>query len=186
MERFACILVLLGTVNAGVIAETMAQAPPPEFQAANAGGGGASFKDSAHFRVFDAPENVVKATLDMMEGAYDCFVEKLGWRSSGLSINNYSSTADATGPFYKTNIYAVPNLGNAAGVMMSDAKLGVSFVKVIQRQVQDPRVTVHEYGHALTYHERNWMEQKNTGAWWEPLGKPIDLPPPNVKSSRLC
>jgi hypothetical protein len=26
---------------------------------------------------------------------------------------------------------------------------------------------VHEYGHALTYYEKGWIDQTRTGAWWE-------------------
>jgi len=101
----------------------------------------------------------------MLEGAYSCFVDTLCWRSSGLSFNDDSNA----GPYHKTNIYSVANLGNAAGVMSSDAGAGMSFLRVVSRYLSDPNVIVHEYGHALTYHEKGWVEQTRTGAWWEPV-----------------
>jgi hypothetical protein len=51
--------------------------------------------------------------------------------------------------------------------MFSDARSGLSYLKVLKRSIADPKVTVHEYGHTLTYVERTWVEQKRTGAWWE-------------------
>jgi hypothetical protein len=45
---------------------------------------------------------------------------------------------------------------------------GYSYLKVVSSSLADPKVTVNEYGHALTYHERYWVDMKRTGAWWEP------------------
>jgi hypothetical protein len=97
-------------------------------------------------------------------------VDTLGWRSSGLS---YRSATD-DGPWYKMNAYGVPNpqaIGGAAGVMGSDYKTGAAFIKVLQTSLPQAAVTVHEYGHALTYYERNWVDQGRTGTWWEPLAE---------------
>ena len=127
------------------------------------GGGGSPFVDSAHFRVIGASGAAADAALKQLEAAYSCFVETLCWRSSGLSING---TSDA-GPHYKMNIYSVGSLGGAAGQMFSDARAGLSYLKVGMSYLADPTVTVHEYGHALTYHEEGWVEQTRTGAWWE-------------------
>jgi hypothetical protein len=103
--------------------------------------------------------------LDLLEGTYSCFVETLCWRSSGLSFNDDSDA----GPYHKVNIYSVGSLGSAAGQMFSDAPTGMSYLRVISRSISDPRVIVHEFGHALTYHEGGWVEQTRTGAWWEPV-----------------
>jgi hypothetical protein len=48
-------------------------------------------------------------------------------------------------------------------------RAGLSYVQVISRELATPRVTVHEYGHALTYHEKGWVDEGRTGTWWEPV-----------------
>jgi len=177
MLSLAPLLVLLQAVAAlpSVPAPiTPRQAAPKEFQPnPRIGGGGGSFKDSAHFRVYGA-SSAADGALRELEAAYHCFVDTLGWRSSGLSKNSASDT----GPYYKMNIYAVGSLGAAAGQMFSDPRSGYSYLKVISRAVTDPKVIVHEYGHALTYHERYWVDMKRTGAWWEPGKCAHDAPLP--------
>lgn len=37
--------------------------------------------------------------------------------------------------------------------------------------ITNPGVIVHEYGHAMTYYERTWVEQGRTGTWWEPVAE---------------
>ncbi|KPM41874.1 hypothetical protein AK830_g4724 [Neonectria ditissima] len=148
-------------------ATTAASDEPATFTAApNVGPGGSSFTDSAHFRVYNGDAAATESSLAMLEGAYECFVGKLGWRSSGLSFNSQTST----GPWYKTNVYSVSSLsGNAAGVMQSDAEAGAGYLEVVADYLATPGVTVHEYGHALHYHQQTWVSQGRTGAWWETL-----------------
>jgi hypothetical protein len=139
---------------------------PAEFEAQpNVGGGGGQCEESPHFRVCGASGAEAMKAIDLLEGTYSCFVETLCWRSSGLSFNDDSDA----GPYHKVNIYSVGSLGSAAGQMFSDAPTGMSYLRVISRSIADPRVIVHEYGHALTYHEGGWVEQTRTGAWWEPV-----------------
>jgi hypothetical protein len=138
---------------------------PAEFTGKQVGsGGGGSFKDSPHFRVYGANnDGDADKALKMLEAAYACYVGDLGWRSHGLSYK-----PGENGPWLKENIYAMTTVeGGAAGVMKTDPKLGMSYLHVGKSYLAQPKVTVHEYGHALTYHERNWVEQKATGAWWE-------------------
>jgi len=82
-----------------------------------AGGMGGSFKESDHFRVYgsQSDEQAAKA-LSMLEAAYDCYVNDLKWRTSGLSYNAKTDDGYA-GPFYKENVFGKATLGNAAGVM---------------------------------------------------------------------
>ncbi|KAK1961191.1 hypothetical protein LY78DRAFT_685047 [Colletotrichum sublineola] len=141
----------------------VARNEPTEFEPqTNAGPGGNEFQDSARFRVYNGGDAASDA-LAMLEGAYECFVNTLGWRSSGLSFNPGSDD----GPYYKTNLYSVDDLGGAAGVMHSEAESGAGWVEVVHTYLADPGVTVHEYGHALHYHQRTWVNQQRTGAWWE-------------------
>jgi hypothetical protein len=136
---------------------------PAEFENNTVGGGSGSATDSAHFRIHGASGAQAQAALDLLEGAYSCFVETLCWRSSGLSINDDADD----GPYARMNVYAVGGLGSAAGVMSSEAGPGHAFLRVVTSYLDDPNVTVHEYGHALTYYEKGWIEQTRTGAWWE-------------------
>ena len=157
-----------GTTTPGVdqVVQCDNSKAPAEFEAQpNVGDGGGQCEESPHFRVCNASGQAAMEAIDLLEGAYSCFVETLCWRSSGLSFNDDSDA----GPYHKVNIYSVASLGNAAGVMSSDAGAGMSFLRVVSRYLSDPNVIVHEYGHALTYHEKGWVEQTRTGAWWEPV-----------------
>jgi hypothetical protein len=123
------------------------------------GGGGASHKDSDHFALYNAsdPDTV----LNFMEGAHKCFIEDWCFRSPGLS-----SKSDDGGPYYKTNLYS-DNALNAGGLTYWDANAELAYIHILARQISDPKTTVHEYGHAITMSEHNWIDQKNTGFWWE-------------------
>ncbi|RYO78573.1 hypothetical protein DL766_001715 [Monosporascus sp. MC13-8B] len=158
-----------------------AAAPPATFSAnPNIGPGGNNFKDSAHFRVYGAPPaGTADAALNMLEAAYSCFVDTLGWRSTGLSFNDDADD----GPWTKVNLYSVESLPGAAGVMHSDFKTGMSWLEVQHRYTSVPGVTVHEYGHGLTYHERTWVDQARTGAWWETVANWVA---DTHKTSELC
>lgn len=141
-------------------------APPAEFTPnTKVGPGGSRFKDSPHFRIYDAASDAVADTIiQSLESAYDCFVEGQGWRSTGLSFN----TETDTGPWYKMNVYSVADLGpNTAANTGTDPSEGLSFLNVVAEWMDTPAITVHEFGHALTYAERYWIDQGRTGAWWE-------------------
>jgi hypothetical protein len=136
----------------------------------SAGGGGSRYKDSPRFRVYNTTDAQATGALKLLESAYTCFVEDLGWRSSGLSYN----LATDTGPYYKLNAYGLPSgasIGGAGGVMSSDARTGQSFIKIVASTITQAQVTVHEYGHSLTYYERTWVDQGRTGAWWETVAQ---------------
>ncbi|KXH65542.1 hypothetical protein CSAL01_02941 [Colletotrichum salicis] len=163
---FTIFLALTTGINAAPqvgASKVVARAEPAEFEAqTKAGPGGSDFKDSAHFRVY-AGASSADDSLAMLEGAYECFVNTLGWRSSGLSFNEGSDN----GPYYKTNVYSVSKLEGAAGVMHSEQESGAGWLEVVDTYLATPGVTIHEYGHALHYHQRTWVDQERTGAWWE-------------------
>ncbi|KAF1981393.1 hypothetical protein K402DRAFT_386526 [Aulographum hederae CBS 113979] len=147
-----------------VTAQSTPSAPvAPQFQAPpNVGRGTGQYTDSAHFRIWGTASQA-KSTINELEAAYSCFVDGMGYRSTGLSYND----AGNSGPFYKMNVYSKASLGNAAGVMQSDPRTGLSFLQIIASSLTDPKVSVHEWGHALAYHGQTWVNQGNTGAWWE-------------------
>ncbi|KAM5350678.1 hypothetical protein ACJ41O_007183 [Fusarium nematophilum] len=155
-----------------------AQAAPATFTAnPNIGPGGSSFKDSAHFRVYGGNADQVTQALEMLEGAFDCFVGTLGWRSSGQSFNG------DTAEYIKTNVYSVSVLEGAAGVMHSDYQTGMAYLEVVNEYLAVPGVTVHEYGHGLHYHQQTWVDQGRTGAWWETLANWVA---DTYKTSDIC
>ncbi|KAI1802111.1 hypothetical protein F4811DRAFT_531153 [Daldinia bambusicola] len=150
-----------------IAAPTWVQAAPPAEFTPNTrvGPGGNKYKDSPHFRVYDAAsDSVASSVLQTLESAYDCFVTSQGWRSTGLSFNQDNDN----GPWYKMNVYNVANLGaNTAANTGTDSATGLSFLNVVTQWMNTPSITVHEFGHALTYAERYWIDQGRTGAWWE-------------------
>lgn len=156
-------------------------APPATFTAnPNIGPGGSTFTDSPHFRVYGATGTTATNALNMLEAAYSCYVDTLGWRSSGLA---YNDNTDSDGPWTKVNVYSVSTLTGAAGVMHSDYNTGMSWLEVVNTYLAVPGVTVHEYGHGLTYHEKNWVDQGRTGAWWETVANWVA---DTYKTSPLC
>ncbi|CAG7564412.1 unnamed protein product [Fusarium equiseti] len=172
-----------------VSANALPQALPTSAQAAepassytanpNVGPGGSNFKDSAHFRVYAGSVEDTDKTLSMLEAAFDCFVGTLKWRSSGLSFNDQTGS----GELHKTNVYTVSTLDGAAGVMHSDMQAGSAWLEVVNEYLAVPGVTVHEYGHGLHYHQQSWVDQTNTGAWWETLANWVA---DTYKTSDIC
>ncbi|KAH9232769.1 hypothetical protein K456DRAFT_54364 [Colletotrichum gloeosporioides 23] len=155
-------------------------AEPAEFSPQpSAGPGGSSFKDSAHFRVYGASDADATTALGMLEGAYECFVNTLGWRSSGLSFDD----ATDAGPWYKTNVYTVKTLDSAAGVMHSEQASGAAWLEVVDTYLTMAGVTVHEWGHGLHYHQKTWVDQAATGTWWETVANWIA---DTYQTSDLC
>ncbi|MFZ5891402.1 MAG: DUF6055 domain-containing protein [Myxococcota bacterium] len=137
---------------------------PAEFQTNTSlpGGNASVFKESPHFRVNgSASASAVDTALNHLEAAHACFVDDWCFRTTGLSVKSN------TGPYYKTHINIVGSLDGAAGVMRYDAGAGLAYLEVLANQVGVPQVTVHEWGHAMTLSEYNWVDQQRTGAWWE-------------------
>jgi hypothetical protein len=137
---------------------TAAAAPPAQYTAnPSIGGGSGSYKDSAHFRVYGVDSATADTTLKIMEAAHQCFVEELGWRTPGLS---YKNTAN-NGPWYKTNLYKVEanSMPGAAAQTWTDANAGLAYLKIVGQYMTTPGVIVHEFGHAMHYSEKNWIDQ---------------------------
>jgi len=143
------------------------QTPPDDFTPnPQVGWGGNKWKDTRHFRLYNAPsDSAATSALNSLEAAYTCFVRDLGWRSPGLSFLK----GDDNGPFYKLNVYVTNEsvTGGAPANTYTEQVYGMSFLNVLPNYVTVPAVTVHEFGHALTYAERYWIDQTVTGAWWE-------------------
>ncbi|KAK4228073.1 hypothetical protein QBC38DRAFT_476094 [Podospora fimiseda] len=149
---------------------TTQQPPPAEFipnPRVGPGGSNTRFKDSPHFRIYNPTSDAVAAqTISYLEAAHTCFVDDLKWRTPGLSY--YLSDSNTTASSYhKINIYQVDSLPGAAANTPVDLVLGLSYLNVVKGYMNSPEVVVHEFGHALTYSARWWIDQYRTGAWWE-------------------
>ncbi|KAI6488106.1 hypothetical protein MCOR04_007672 [Pyricularia oryzae] len=143
-----------------------ADAPPAVFPAnGNVGPGGTDFVDSAHFRVYNAPVKAnAEAALAMLEAAHECFVTDLGYIDSGLSNDYYPVGA---GPYAKTNVYSVADLGGAAGWQNTDFMTSRAYLEIVHQWLAVPDIIVHEFGHVIHYHQRTWVNQRRAAAWWE-------------------
>ena len=96
-----------------------------------------------------------------MGPVHQCFVEELGWRTPGLSINS-GGVGKEVGPWYKLNVYARPAsfMPGSAGQQGSDASAGMAYLNVVHDYVSNAAVVVHEFGHAMHYSEKNWVNQQ--------------------------
>ena len=165
MQLLSATLLLLSqhVLITSALPPTRRQATAPAQYTANPkiGGGGTNFKDSAHFRVYNATStSIADSTLKVLEAAHQCFVEELGWRTPGLSIKT-GGVGKEVGPWYKTNIYAVPPsfMPGAAGQQGTDGNAGLAYLNVVHEYVTNPAVVVHEFGHCMHYSERLWVDQ---------------------------
>ncbi|MET0389335.1 MAG: DUF6055 domain-containing protein [Polyangiales bacterium] len=153
---------------------------PDEFELnARIGGGSGSSEQSAHFAVYSSSS--ADTILNFMEAAHKCFIDDWCFRTPSLSVDD-----DEGGPYYKLNIYSTGAIG-AGGLTHWDAGAKLSYIQVLSSQAADPRTTVHEYGHAITMSEFNWIEQKRTGYWWETVANWVSysfLLSPYCKSAR--
>jgi hypothetical protein len=89
---------------ASALPPTPRQATAPAQYTANPkiGGGGNTYRDSAHFRVYNTTSTgVADSTLKILEAAHQCFVEGLGWRTPGLSIKT-GGVGKEVGPWYES------------------------------------------------------------------------------------
>ncbi|KAF5020606.1 hypothetical protein F66182_7355 [Fusarium sp. NRRL 66182] len=158
---------------------TAARKPKPYTANPKIGPGGAIFKDSSHFRVYGTNGTGADQVLSVLEASYDCFVGTLGFRSSGLSFHDTSSSGIRT----KTNVYSVPNLQGAAGYFAADGETGMGWLVVDSAGLADSTTAVHEYGHALNYHQITWVDQIRTGAWWETFAEWVS---DTYRTSDIC
>ncbi|KAG8626667.1 hypothetical protein KVT40_005612 [Elsinoe batatas] len=121
---------------------------------------------STHFRVYNTTAKKAAQVVQVLEGAYDCFVNDMGFADTGVSIKNSPSS----GPYWKSNIFTAKTDG-VAGFVTSDWQTGLAYMVMDQSYVNISSILVHEYGHILTYHAVNskwWMSSRASG-WAEPL-----------------
>ncbi|KAG8623424.1 hypothetical protein KVT40_008400 [Elsinoe batatas] len=119
---------------------------------------------SPRFAIYGPGGMDFNKALNNLEMAYECFVNTLGWKSSGVS------TRTNIPGYFKTNFYQVQNFTKAsvAGQQYTDSQGGRGYVGIGTRWVEDARVSIHEHGHVLHDHERTWTGT-DSRPWWESL-----------------
>ncbi|PSK55301.1 hypothetical protein B9Z65_2690 [Elsinoe australis] len=155
------------------------EAPPAEFTLSpitnfyqgvtfSEGNTGPPAAQSPRFAIYGPPGPDFDQALNGLESAYSCFVDTLGWRSTGLS-----NSANKPG-YFKTNIYQVAQFSgpNIAGQQYTDREGGRGYVGTGMQWTDNLGVLVHEYGHVLQFHQKpNWSGGRPdiNRAWWESL-----------------
>ncbi|KAK5653292.1 hypothetical protein OQA88_8983 [Cercophora sp. LCS_1] len=144
-----------------------------------------NFTDSPHFRIYDSPtESGATVALSVLEASYSCFVEDLGWRSSGLSFLDSASDA---GPWTKTNIFSDPNLPFVGGRAKMAYEYGLGYIEVHPSylhgdEAKTAALLPHELSHLLHFSERAAVGG-GIEAWYEAMGNYFqDL----YKTNPLC
>lgn len=127
---------------------------------------------SAHFSVWNTTEEIATGTLKYLEGAYDCFVVRLGHRNPGVPFFNDAKL----GPFYKVNefISDVMPVSFASGVTTGDSRTGLGFSFLLPDSAQTSGITVHEFGHVLTFSQQHWWNQSRSQGWAEPIAQYVN------------
>jgi hypothetical protein len=127
--------------------EKSVEAAPADFTPnSTPGGGGSKYIDSPRFRIYNYTTTAVANTaLTILEAAYACFVEDLGWRSTGLTFNTAAGgELNNSGPYYKLNVYNVGTLTGAAANTGTESTTGLSFLNVVTQYLTTPSTAVHE------------------------------------------
>jgi hypothetical protein len=109
MQLFAQLFVLCSIYSSTGLSlsapvEKLVEAPPTEFTPnTTPGGGGSKYIDPPRFRIYNYTTTTVANTaLTILEAAYTCFVEDLGWHSTGLTFNTAAGgELNDSGPYYK-------------------------------------------------------------------------------------
>ncbi len=68
-------------------------------------------------------------------------------------------------------MYRVDDLPGAAANTATDQRAGLAYLNVVSHYMAEPGITVHEFGHAMTYAATWWVDQTRTGAWWETVAQ---------------
>ncbi|PMD51404.1 uncharacterized protein K444DRAFT_636707 [Hyaloscypha bicolor E] len=117
--------------------ERAANVPPAEFTANPTPSRGAKYLDSPRFRIHNyTTTSVANTALTNLEFGYTCFVEDLGRRSAGLTVNG-RELSDS--PYCKMNVYNVGSLGaNTAANTGTESTTGLTFLNVVTQYLTTP------------------------------------------------
>lgn len=132
----------------------------------------ANYVTSEHFCIFYGNndttgvvnEEFLQRNLDDFEKIYDCYMEDLGMQSPNVDIYGNSDTK------YKVNVYltytGLDQYPDGWAFMSAEDGYGIHIIS--PEAMLDDLTIAHEFGHVVTMHQKAWVDQNVTGAWWEP------------------
>lgn len=124
------------------------------------GPGGPVFRDSAHLRIYANNTKASDRMLPILEAAYTCYVNQLGWQSPGLPIQGVTNSSQ----YIKINIIAQNTLHS--GATHTDKTTRRNWIHISEGLLTSESL-IHEFGHVFHYAQNTWIDQTRTGAWWE-------------------
>lgn len=131
----------------------------------------ANYVTSEHFCIFygnnDTTGRVndafLQRNLNDLEKIYDCYMEDLGMQSPNVDMYGRSDV------LYKTNIYltytGLDQYPDGWAFMSAEDGYGIQIIS--PDAMLDDLTIAHEFGHVVTMHQKAWVDQDITGAWWE-------------------
>ena len=133
----------------------------------------ANYAESEHFVIFygnndttgEVNEAFLKRNLEDYEKLWHCYGEYLGMTEMNSDIYGKSQQK------YKTNVYltytGLDRFSEGWAFMSSEDGYGIEIIS--PKAMLDDLTIAHEFGHVATLHQKAWVDQDITGAWWEPL-----------------
>lgn len=133
----------------------------------------ANYVESEHFVIFygnndttgQVNDAFLKRNLEDYEKLWHCYTEYLGMTE--LNVDMYGRSQQK----YKTNVYltytGLDQYPDGWAFMSSEDGYGIEIIS--PEAMLDELTIAHEFGHVVTMHQKAWVDQDITGAWWEPL-----------------
>lgn len=133
----------------------------------------ANYVESEHFVIFygnnDTTGQVNDAFLQRnladYEKLWQCYTQYLGMEN--LNVDMYGNSTQK----YKTNVYltytGLDQYPDGWAFMSTEDGYGIEIIS--PNAMLDELTIAHEFGHVVTLHQKAWVDQDITGAWWEPL-----------------
>ncbi len=133
----------------------------------------ANYVTSEHFCIFygnndttgKVNDEFLQRNLDDFEKIYDCYMEDLGMASPNVDIYGNSDTK------YKVNVYltytGLDQYPDGWAFMSAEDGYGIHIIS--PEAMLDDLTIAHEFGHVVTMHQKAWVDQDISGAWWEPV-----------------
>lgn len=133
----------------------------------------ANYVESEHFVIFygnndttgQVNDAFLKRNLENYEKFWHCYGEYLGMEN--MNVDVYGKNQQK----YKTNVYltytGLDQYPEGWAFMSSEDGYGIEIIS--PNAMLDDLTTAHEFGHVVTMHQKAWVDQDITGAWWESL-----------------
>ena len=131
----------------------------------------ANYVTSEHFCIFygnndttgHVNEEFLQRNLNDLERLWEFYTSVLGMTNINVDIYGNSST------LYKTNVYltetGLDQYPDGWAFMSAEDGYGIHIIS--PSAMLDDLTIAHEFGHVVTMHQKAWVDQDITGAWWE-------------------